>query len=282
MSGDTGFTIADFGLPSAATSQIPAEHANRVAAVLDCPRPVPDGSALPFLWHWAFFTPESATADLGRDGHPRMLPGTPTQGLPRRMWAGGRVSLHTDLLVGTPATRHSHLQRFQRKMGRRGPLVVVTVAHKIRQAGRLVVSEEQDLVYLPPRDTAETMALPSGDHHPAAPKGGWVERRVFDAMTLFRFSAATFNSHRIHYDRDYAMAEEGYPRPVVHGPLTAILLAESASRTLGRGLRTIEFRAVNPLFEGLPVTIAGVADNERIEMTAVRNDRAVAMTSILT
>jgi 3-methylfumaryl-CoA hydratase len=272
--------LADLGVPDTMRSQVGAEQAQRLAATIDA-ADIFDGDPLPLLWHWAFFTPEVATSRLGPDGHPRIPAGGATDAFPRRMRAGGRVRREGDFVVGRPATRTSRVIRSQRKEGRAGPLLVVRLGHEVHQDGRLVVSEEQDLVYLPPRRRHERTLTPTGDHQPNAQPGGWVERGEIGPVTLFRFSAVTFNSHRIHYDAVYAASAEGYPGVVVHGPLTALLVAQSTAKHVGRPLQTIDFRATSPLFEAVPFTIAGVPDEGGAEVSVIRNDGAVAMTATL-
>lgn len=268
----------DVGVAAVTTSELSAEHASRVAAVLDTDDDLTDGSPLPLLWHWAFFAPSVSTARLGPDGHPRMSPGGPTADLPRRMWVGGRVSARAALVVGAPATRRSRVVRAERKSGRSGDLLVVTVEHQIEQVDQIVITEEQDLLYRRASDTP--VEAPSGDQQPDAPAGGWSDLVTMDPVTLFRFSAVTFNSHRIHYDLPYATTEEAYPALVVHGPLTAILLADSSRR---RGLpgTSFEFRASAPLFAGIPFSLVGQPDDEGTELRAERNDGTVAMTARL-
>jgi len=273
----TELTPHDVAVAPEATADISVEHAARIAAVLDADLELGDGSALPLLWHFAFFAPAVPTAALGHDGHPRMAPGGPTADLPRRMWAGGRIEAHEPLLVGRPATRRSRVVQAERKSGRSGDLLVVTIEHEVEQGGRIVLTEEQDLVY---RAAGATVEAPVGDHRPDVPDGGWCDPMTRDAVVLFRFSAITFNGHRIHYDLPYATAEEGYPGLVVHGPLTAVSLAESARR---RGVvgRRFEFRATAPLFAALPFTLLGRPEGDAVALEAVRNDGAVAMTARL-
>ncbi|MGQ0433290.1 MAG: acyl-CoA dehydrogenase [Microthrixaceae bacterium] len=268
----------DVGVAAITTSELSAEHARRVAAVLDADDDLTDGSPLPLLWHWAFFALAVSTAGLGPDGHPRMSPGGHTADLPRRMWVGGRVSARTALVVGTSATRRSRVVRAERKSGRSGDLLVVTVEHQIEQGDQIVVSEEQDLVYRGASGTP--VDAPTGDHQPDVRAGGWSDGVTMDPVTLFRFSAITFNSHRIHYDLPYATAQEAYPALVVHGPLTAILLADS-SRRRGRPGASFEFRASAPLFAGIPFSLVGQPDDEGTELRAERNDGTVAMTARL-
>ena len=268
----------DIGVATEATSEVSLEHATRVSAVFDADGDLRSGSPLPFLWHWAFFTSAVPTCALGLDGHPTLPANGPTAGLPRRMWAGGRVQAHAPIVIGDPATRRSRIERADRKAGRSGELLVVTAVHEIEQGGRLVLTEEQDLVYLAKSD-APTPS-PTGDERPPAPTGGWTDEVGVGPAMLFRFSAVTFNSHRIHYDLPYAMTEEGYPALVVHGPLTALLLAESA-RGRGYAGSTFSFRASSPLFATSPFTLVGVPEDDGVALQAVRNDGAVSMTARL-
>lgn len=270
-------TAEDIGAAAVTTAGISAEHVSKVAAVLDADDDLPTGAQLPLLWHWAFFTPTAPTASLGADGHPRLPAQGPTADLPRRMWAGGHVQTHFPLVLGASAIRRSHVASAERKSGRSGELLVVKAIHEISQNGRVAITEEQDLIYRPA--SGSPTAAPNGSHHPEAPEGGWTEDVTLGAVTLFRFSAVTFNSHRIHYDLPYATGAEGYPGLVVHGPLTAILLAESARRRARSG-SFFSFRASAPLFADTPFTLLGApGEGAGVSLQAVRNDGAVAMTA---
>jgi 3-methylfumaryl-CoA hydratase len=271
-------SVEDLGLVASTTAELSVEHARRVAAVLDAGDDLQTGSPLPLLWHWAYFTPTAPTAALGIDGHPTLPADGPTAGMPRRMWAGGRVNQLEPIALGEPATRRSSVARAERKSGRSGDLLVVTLTHEIEQGGRSVVTEEQDLVYR--AAPAEPIPAPLGEERPPAPAGGWADTVVVEPPMLFRFSAVTFNSHRIHYDLPYATSEEGYPGLVVHGPLTALLLAESARRR-GVAGSTFHFRAVAPLFASAPFTLVGTPDAEGATLEAVRNDGTTALTARL-
>jgi 3-methylfumaryl-CoA hydratase len=277
--GTASLTIEDLGLAPLTASEISAEHALRLAATLDVATPPVEGTPLPLLWHWAYFTPAVPTAGLGPDGHPRLPAGAPTARYPRRMWAGGRVSLVAPLVVGRPAERHSTVLRTKETSGRSGDLLVVTLEHRYRQGGADAVVEEQDLVY---RAAGPPVPLPEGDEVAAAPDGGWSVRRQLAPTTLFRFSALTFNTHRIHYDEPYATGEEGYPGLVVHGPLTAVLLAEAARQAMGREVSSFDFRATAPLFAGLPFDLVGQpGEGGAIDSRAVRNDGQTAMAATI-
>ncbi|MFN3937986.1 MAG: MaoC family dehydratase N-terminal domain-containing protein [Gemmobacter sp.] len=202
---------------------------------------------LPPFFHQAYFWQALPPAALGGDGHPRPGgPGVPVPdlGLPRRMWAGGRLEFARPLKAGRPASRATVCETVRRTEGRTGPLAFVTLRHEIAQDGAVAVVEWQDLVYR----AAHTPDAPQPEA-PTAPPDADPEPLDFDATLLFRYSALTFNGHRIHYDADYARRVEGYPGPVVHGPLLAQLLMLRATRDLG-ALRRFDFRATAPLILG--------------------------------
>lgn len=268
--------IDDLGIPAVMSSVVPAEHADRVAAALDYGRTFRHGDPLPPLWHWTFFTPTAPTAELGHDGHPRLPAASGTAGLPRRMFAGGRMRWPGRLRVGVEAECHAAVVSAGEKAGRSGRLLVVTVRYTFHQDCGVAVEEEQDLIYREP--AAQPVPLPSGAHQAPAPDGGWREDVLFGRVALFRFSAVTFNAHRIHYDGEYARDVEGYPRLIVHGPLVALRLAQSAQSRLGEDLSAFAFRATAPLFEGVAFSVVGqIAAEGSAEVTAIRNDGQVAM-----
>ncbi|RMH49805.1 MAG: acyl dehydratase [Alphaproteobacteria bacterium] len=236
------------------------------------------GDPLPPFWHWVHFWDIHPPARLGRDGHPR--PGAegvliPDTGLPRRMWAGGRLEWLGPLPVGAPATRRSTVLGIARKQGRSGPLCFVTLRHEITGAAGPAVIEEQDIVYRPDPQPGETPA----PARPAPTDETAAQTFHPDSTQLFRYSALTFNGHRIHYDLDYCREVEGYPGLVVHGPLMAQRLIALADRLLG-GIRRFAFRAQAPVFhfesftacarpvgEGLGLWVRAGADG-RLAMTA--------------
>lgn len=213
-------------------------RAAAMAATLDRPAP---RDVLPPFWHHAHFWEARPPADLGRDGHPRVgLGPIPDMGLPRRMWAGGRLDWHAPLRLNEVAEKATRLLRAEAKTGRTGPLALVTLEHRITQGARLAVVERQDLVYR--EDPDPTAPRPTPRQAGSAPVE---EARAFDAVALFRFSALTFNGHRIHYDEAYAREVEGHPGVIVHGPLLAEGLIELATRHLGP-LASFEYRATAP------------------------------------
>jgi hydroxyacyl-ACP dehydratase HTD2-like protein with hotdog domain len=265
---------ADVGAAPVTTSDLSPFHAQRVAAALDAGEDLAAGDPLPFLWHWAFFAPARPTSSLGPDGHPLLPEGGPTAGLSRRMWVGGLVRQHRPLVLGAPAVRQSTVTGVEQKGGGSGELLVVTLEHEIHQGATLAISERQDLIYRPAATTP--VPAPAGDESVEVSEAGWSEPRTIGPVTLFRFSAVTFNSHRIHYDEPYARQEEGYPALVVHGPLTAVLLAGSA-RAHGADGTNFEYRATAPLFAAFPFSVVGEPDATGTDLRAVRNDGTVAM-----
>jgi 3-methylfumaryl-CoA hydratase len=202
-----------------------------------------DGSYLPPFFHQLYFWTPRAPAELGRDGHPKVGLGLiPDMGLPRRMWAGGRLEFHAPLRAGVEAERRSALETKNSKTGRSGPLGFVTLRHEIWQEGAHCLTEWQDLVYRedPVASTVEPLS-------PTARTDETDQRDVgFDSTLLFRYSALTLNGHRIHYDLDYARDVEGYAGLVVHGPLLAQLLMLFAEELVGK-LTRFSFRASSPL-----------------------------------
>ncbi|WP_159916154.1 MaoC family dehydratase N-terminal domain-containing protein [Pantoea sp. 18069] len=230
-----------------------------LSATLDRQDPPPQaGDALPPLWHWLYFLPTARQSQHGADGHPLRGGFLPPVELPRRMWAGSRVEFHQPLRAGQELARNSRILDVRMKQGRTGPLVFVNLRHEIRAGGVLAVAEEQDIVY---RD------MPSA--HEPAPAGAaaladahWSRRLVPDALLLFRYSALTFNGHRIHYDRPYVTEVEGYAGLVVHGPLIATLLLDLLRRELPQArVKVFNFRAMRPLLDNAPFMVCGRQDD---------------------
>ena len=218
-----------------------------------------DGAPLPLLWHWLYLLERPASADLGEDGHSvrNAVPAPPGPGR-RRMFAGGRVRWTGPLRCGEAATRRSTVAATVEKHGRSGAFTLVTVQHQISQRGEVLVHEEQDILY---RDAAPFLA--AGDPQEelgtrTAPEtsGAHVWRVATDPVLLFRYSALTYNGHRIHYDRDFAR-NEGYPGLVVHGPLQAMLMTESSRRLASSRdpATSFEFRLLAPAFDGVDLLV---------------------------
>ncbi|MGQ2979485.1 MAG: FAS1-like dehydratase domain-containing protein [Polaromonas sp.] len=224
------------------------------------------GTPLPELWHWLYFLPMARQSGLGPDGHPQRGGFLPPVPLPRRMWAGGRLQWHQQLLqVGDAVTRTSRIESVTHKSGRTGDLVFVLVKHEVRNAQGLALSEEHDIVYRANPQAGDPVPAPQAAPQQAA----WSREIVPDDVLLFRYSALTFNGHRIHYDRKYVTEVEGYPGLIVHGPLIATLLADLLRRNLpGARLLKFEFRAVRPVFDLWPFKLHGLpsADGKTVAL----------------
>jgi 3-methylfumaryl-CoA hydratase len=203
------------------------------------------GDALPALWHWLYFWPTTAQSELGEDGHPKRGGFLPPVPFPKRMWAGGRLQWHQPMRLGDTIERRSRIDRVQHKTGRSGELLFVQVQHSYQGPQGLCLEETHDIVYKPLALGHEPMS--AGILPTLTPE--WQRELVPDDVLLFRYSALTFNSHRIHYDRRYAMQTEGYPGLVVHGPLMASLLVDLLRRHHGRSLSSFAFKALKPVFE---------------------------------
>ncbi len=230
------------------TDMMDPARANALLATLGQAKRVQTGDALPPFFHHIHFWDAQPPKALGRDGHPQVGRGlVPDMGLPRRMWAGGEVLFHAPLRAGLVAEKRSNLQDTQRKTGRSGPLAFVTLRHEIWQAGRHCITEQQDLVYR--EDPDPTRAQPQAPNATEEPEHA--EDQRFDTTTLFRYSALTFNGHRIHYDEAYARKVEGYSGLVVHGPLLAQHLVLMGAATL-ETLKRFTFRARSPLMHHEP------------------------------
>lgn len=253
---------------------ISAAPAAALSATLDYALPLTAvGGPLPACWHWLYFQDSVPASGLDADGHARRGGFLPPIALPRRMWAGGRLRFVSPLTVGGDARRQSTVTAVSHKQGRSGDLVFVTVRHDIYQRETLAIEEEQDLVY---REAAPAVATPVPRAQP--PAAQWSRKLQPDAILLFRYSALTFNSHRIHYDRDYATAEEGYPSLVVQGPLSVTLLLDLLRREMPRAdIASLEFRALGPLLEGCPLTLQGRQDGSDIRLWALDAGGALAM-----
>jgi 3-methylfumaryl-CoA hydratase len=250
-----------------------------LSATLDRPavRP-PAGTPLPALWHWLYFLPLSRQSEIGPDGHPRRGGFLPPVPLPRRMWAGSQLEFHRPLRVGDTLTRVSTIEDVAEKSGRTGPLVFVRIRHEIRRQGEpeVALSEHHDIVYR----EAPKPDDPAPPPKPAPTSAAWERQWVPDDVLLFRYSALTFNGHRIHYDRRYVTEVEGYPGLVVHGPLVATLLLDLLRHQLPDAVvARYEFRAVRPAFDGNPFFVCGEPrqDGKTIRLWAKDHEGALTM-----
>jgi 3-methylfumaryl-CoA hydratase len=243
-----------------------------------------DGEA-PLGIHWCMTQPAVAADGLGADGHPARGGFLPPVALPRRMWAGGGLSFLQPLRVGEEVHRVSRIAEIVHKQGRSGELVFVTVEHDILCADALAIRERQDIVYraAPAPESADTGGAPppAGTPEPRRPERSEIVEAT--ATLLFRYSALTFNGHRIHYDLEYARQEEGYRGLVVHGPLQATLMLHMAARMMGGAAPArFEYRGVAPLVHGGSFTLNAVEGAGAIELWTAAGDGAPRMTATAT
>ncbi|GJF03741.1 FAS1-like dehydratase domain-containing protein [Pseudonocardia sp. D17] len=280
--------------PVEETDRIGAWAARAFADVLDQPSPVEpagvggtgpvDGAALPPLWHRFHFLERAAQHELGEDGHVReshFLPPIPDR---RRMFAGGRVEWHSPVRVGDEVVRRSEIASLTPKSGRSGEMLFVTLRHEFRRDGELLLAEEEDLVYRtqkPGEERRVAVAAPA-EPGPHTADGPWTARLEPDEVLLFRFSALTYNAHRIHHDFPYVTQVEGFPGLVVHGPLLALLLLELPRRHApDRTVRSFEYRLRAPVFAGTTVLAAGGpvdGDPDRADLAAGTADGPPSIT----
>jgi 3-methylfumaryl-CoA hydratase len=235
------------------------------------------GDPLPPLWHWMAFLPRIAQHEMGADGHPRRGDLFHSDEFPRRMFAGARLSFPGVARVGEPLTRHARVKSVERKSGRSGELLFVTVTIEILRGTTPVILEEQDIVYRP-LATGGATSLQT----PAPNTEDWPLRLGLptDPVTLFRYSALTYNAHRIHYDRDYAMQHEGYPGLVVQGPLQAMGLAEVARRHVPhRSVGALSFRAMRPAFDGPSLELCGRLGEQGISLAVLDSSSSVTVSA---
>lgn len=212
---------------------------------------------LPHLWHWYAFPPTASMEELGTDGHPRLGDFMPPLRLNRRMWAGGSLEFHRPLRVGEALRRRTTIANIAEKNGAAGEIVVVSLDHEIHGAQGLAVTERQNIVYLQIPDAyTPPKAVPADDTAPIR------EDVAISPPLLFRYSAITFNAHRIHYDLPYTQTVEHYPDLVVHGPLQAQLLMDLATRQRGSAPRLFSYRGVHPLFAGDALDVRAVKTSE--------------------
>jgi 3-methylfumaryl-CoA hydratase len=235
--------------------QVAAAPLISLAALLDRDDGVPrEGDAAPPLAHWLYFLPSYRQSQAGPDGHASRGAFLPPVPLPRRMWAGSRLEFLNPLRVGSRVRRVSRITNVVPKEGRSGTLVFVTVRHEVSDAKGVVLSDEHDIVF---RGESALAARPV----PAPTNETWRREIHPDPVLLFRYSAVTFNSHRIHYDHPYVTRVEGYPGLVVHGPLTATLLVDLLRRSApGVKLKTFAFRAMRPLYDTANFSTCGLPD----------------------
>ncbi len=253
-------------------------------ATLDHPAiDVPDGAPLPPLWHWLYFLPLHRQSEIGPDGHARRGGFLPPVPLPRRMWAGSQFEFRSPVRVGDAVERVSTIDNVTSKAGRTGPLVFVKVRHELRCNGARdpALVEFHDIVYREARRPDDVEPAPQK----AAPDAAWRRDIVPDDVLLFRYSALTFNGHRIHYDRRYVTEVEGYPGLIVHGPLIATLLMDLLRRQApGAEVASFSFKAVRPTFDLHPFRVHGQpsSDGTSVKLWAQDHDGWLTMDAVAT
>jgi len=251
---------------------VPPSLADRFRATFDLPgAPARMGDAAPEMMHLCLALAAAPTAGLGPDGHPARGGFLPPVPLPRRMWAGGALTFHAPIRLGAMVTRRSVIRDVTMKEGRTGPLCFVTVDHRMECDGDLAVEERHDIVYRGADSAARAtppQAGAAGAHH---------ERRIPTAPLLFRYSALTFNGHRIHYDQPYVTTGEGYPGLVVHGPMQVTMLVQLAARIRGRAPQKFDFRALSPLFDTQDFTLNADEDGDGLRLWTAAVGGPVAM-----
>lgn len=230
------------------------------------------GSVAPMLIHLCLALPAVSTSDLGPDGHPERGGFLPPVPLPRRMWAGGAFRFEATIRVGDMLTRHSEIADVVLKEGRSGTLCFVTIEHKFETNDRLAVTERHDIVYR----GADASGGNSKSTTPA-PKGQY--RRVIhpSPVLLFRYSALTFNGHRIHYDGPYVRDVENYPGLIVHGPMQATMLVHFAESIYGKPPTRFDFRNLSPIFDDADFTINAAEDGDGLKLWTAYVDGPLAM-----
>lgn len=250
--------------------------AQALSATLDREYAPVTGDFLPATWQWLYFNEQVRHSELGNDGHGKTGAFLPPVPLPRRMWASGEFSYHYPLRLGVSAVQHSRIASVELKQGSTGALVFVTLEHQIRQGLQLCLAEKQHLVY---RDMPDGPSpLLAGE--PAPLSAEHQQPFLPDSVLLFRYSALTFNGHRIHYDRDYATGQEHYPALVVHGPLLATLLAEQVAVFHPEArISRFRFRAVRPVFDTDRLQLCSKREGDSLELWTLNQDGFVTMTA---
>jgi len=255
--------------------QIVAFPANALSATLNYDLQYVDGSVLPPLWHWLYFLPIYRLDQANYDGHAALGGFLPPVKLPRRMWAGSRVSFLYDLTIGTEARKVSTIKSIQQKSGKSGDLVFVTVAHQVFQNDTCCIEEEHDIVYRSAPDINAT--APVFKTTDTSPEFSYVVKP--DPILLFRYSALTFNGHRIHYDQPFCIETEGYEGLVVHGPLLATMMLDLIWQNFPDAVvKYFQFRALAPVFDTMKFEVCGCKiSSSEVEIWIKRDDGVLAM-----
>jgi 3-methylfumaryl-CoA hydratase len=270
MNLDIAYFQTWIGRESVETDVATADPLRRLTTLLDHEDRLPaSGESLPPLSHWLYFLPRFKQSDLKPDGHGELSGHLPPIPLPRRMWAGSRFTFHAPLRIGDAMTRRSKVAKVDLKEGRSGELVFLTLEHEISTERGVAITEFQDLVYRAASEAQPNLKTPSAATTQPLPAAQWSRDIDPDPTLLFRFSALTYNAHRIHYDLDYTKNVEGYPGLIVHGPLTATLLVDLVRRNAPeRRIRAFSFRGLAPLFAGAKFQVCAGPwqDDGRLEL----------------
>lgn len=261
LEGDSGIDFCDWIGRSEQQCDIVTEAPiQALASTLDHATELNAGAPIPALWHWLYFLPKAMTSDLAEDGHPHKGGFMPPIPKPRRMWAGSQVEFLAPVCIGSHLRRTSTVVDVNLKSGRSGSMYFVKVRHEIFADEELSIVEEQDVVYRDPSPAIPPQEL----QHQSRPEEAMFSRKIHpSAALLFRYSALTFNSHRIHYDRDYAINVEGYAGLIVHGPLLATLMLDLIRRDLPTArVRRFSFKAQKPVLDTASFWVCGKRHEE--------------------
>ena len=287
MSNPTDATYADW----VGNTEISEDIASQTAALrlgsITGQFPIPNENGIPLLptlGHWAQFTTTTKTEDLGPDGHLRLGSFLPPLELPRRMWAGSSIAFHAPIQIGSPITRETTIQSITPKIGASGPLCFIRLRHDIQSDGTLALTEHQTVVYREavPRGAAQLAHIHEPRVSAGEPEGwDWVRTTSANEVMLFRYSALTFNAHRIHYDLAYANQVEGYPGIVVHAPLCMSLLVTQFEHELpGARLSKLEFSAHAPIFANEEFHLVGRSISiNALELAVIGPDGEIAISA---
>lgn len=267
------------GQSARSSDQLTIRHAQLLAATLGAPDEICHiGQPMPPLWHWAYFLEGQPETKLGRDGHPARGGFLPPVPLPNRMWAGGKLEFHRPLKFGASVERLSSIIGVEHKQGRSGHLVFVKVEHRVFSGDELALTEHHDIVYKEAAGASPTKPAPQDGSRSATHS-----RQICPSSTmLFRYSALTFNGHRIHYDADYCRNVEGYDNLVIHGPLKATLLANYAQEISQLPLRTFEYRGLRPATLGTLLTLNAIQEPDGISLWTSLEDGTPTMQAYAT
>jgi len=262
--------------------QVGATPVVALTATLDhAAAPVPPGTPLPPLWHWLYFLPMHRQSEIGADGHAKRGGFLPPVPLPRRMWAGSQFEFHAPVRVGDAVARKSTIADVTTKEGRSGKLVFVKVKHELccNGAAAPAITEFHDIVYREAKKPGDVDPPPQA----AATGAPWQRSLLPDDVLLFRYSALTFNGHRIHYDRQYVTEVEGYPGLIVHGPLIATLLMDLLRRQAPDAeVAAFRFKAVRPTFDGHPMQVNGRREGNDVTLWAQDHEGWLTMDAVAT